>query len=145
MISLLQSFGWRDVLDIIIVAFIIYRAIILIKGTGAFHVLVGLIIIFAVFLIAVGLKLYTTPTHEHHCTVTDIGGDLRVRQRVAAKVVERGVHAVAQVLRGVDQRAVQVKDQQLQGFDGKRTKYADHASSVKGGDGLFFEFETAMR
>ncbi|MCL4322185.1 MAG: diadenylate cyclase CdaA [Deltaproteobacteria bacterium] len=60
MISILQSFGWRDVLDIIIVAFIIYRAIILIKGTGAFHVLIGLIIIFAIFLVAVALKLYTT-------------------------------------------------------------------------------------
>ncbi len=63
MISLLQSFGWRDILDIldiIIVAFIIYRVIILIKGTGAFQVLVGLLIIFAVFLISVILKLYAT-------------------------------------------------------------------------------------
>lgn len=60
MISLLQSFGWRDILDIIVVAFIIYRVIILIKGTGAFQVLIGLLIIFAVFFISVILKLYAT-------------------------------------------------------------------------------------
>lgn len=60
MISLLQNFGWSDVLDIIIVAFIIYRVIILIKGTGAFQVLIGLIVIFGIFLIAVILKLHAT-------------------------------------------------------------------------------------
>jgi uncharacterized protein (TIGR00159 family) len=60
MFSLLQSFGWRDIIDIIIVAFIIYRIITLIKGTGAFQVLVGLIIVFAVFLFAVIFKLYAT-------------------------------------------------------------------------------------
>ncbi|MHB1696877.1 MAG: diadenylate cyclase CdaA [bacterium] len=60
MFSLIQNFGWRDIIDIIIVAFIIYRAITLIKGTGAFQVLVGLIIVFAVFLFAVILKLYAT-------------------------------------------------------------------------------------
>ena len=60
MIYVLQSFGWWDILDIIIVAFIIYRVIILIKGTGALQVLVGLVIIFAIFLISVILKLYAT-------------------------------------------------------------------------------------
>ena len=60
MFSLLQNFGWRDIADIIIVAFIIYRVIALIKGTGAFQVLIGLIIVFAVFLFAVVFKLYAT-------------------------------------------------------------------------------------
>ena len=60
MFSLLNNFGWSDVLDIIIVAFIIYRVIILIKGTGAFQVLIGLIIVFAIFLFAVIFKLYAT-------------------------------------------------------------------------------------
>jgi uncharacterized protein (TIGR00159 family) len=60
MFSLLNNFGWRDVLDIIIVAFIIYRVITLIKGTGAFQVLIGLIIVFAIFLFAVIFKLYAT-------------------------------------------------------------------------------------
>ena len=60
MFSLLNNFGWSDVLDIIIVAFIIYRVIILIKGTGAFQVLLGLIIVFAIFLFAVIFKLYAT-------------------------------------------------------------------------------------
>ena len=60
MFSLLNNFGWSDILDIIIVAFIIYRVIILIKGTGAFQVLIGLIIVFAIFLFAVIFKLYAT-------------------------------------------------------------------------------------
>ena len=60
MFSLLNNFGWRDLLDIIIVAFIIYRVITLIKGTGAFQVLIGLIIVFAIFLFAVIFKLYAT-------------------------------------------------------------------------------------
>lgn len=60
MFSLLQNFGWQDVLDIIIVAFIIYRTITLIKGTGSFQVLVGLIIVFVIFLFSVIFKLYAT-------------------------------------------------------------------------------------
>lgn len=60
MFYILQGFGWRDVLDIIIVSFIVYRIIILIKGTGALQVVIGLIIIFAVFLISVIFKFYAT-------------------------------------------------------------------------------------
>jgi uncharacterized protein (TIGR00159 family) len=60
MLTILQSFGWQDILDIVIVAFIIYRILILIKGTGALQVLIGLIIIFVIFSIAILLKLYAT-------------------------------------------------------------------------------------
>ncbi len=60
MFYLLHNFGWRDILDIIIIAFIIYRIIILIKGTGAVQVLIGLLIVFAIFLIALLLRLYAT-------------------------------------------------------------------------------------
>lgn len=60
MLTILQSFGWQDILDIIIVAFIIYRVLILIKGTGALQVVIGLIIIFVIFSIAILLKLYAT-------------------------------------------------------------------------------------
>lgn len=60
MFSLIQNFGWHDILDIIIVAFIIYRIVTLIKGTGAFQVLIGLLIIFAVFLFSAIFKLYAT-------------------------------------------------------------------------------------
>ena len=57
---LLQNFGWQDIADILFVAFIIYRILMLIKGTGAFQVLIGLIVIFLIFLIAVILKFYAT-------------------------------------------------------------------------------------
>ncbi len=57
---LLQNFRWQDIADILFVTFIIYRILMLIKGTGAFQVLIGLIVIFLIFLIAVALKLYAT-------------------------------------------------------------------------------------
>ena len=57
---LLQNFRWQDIVDILFVTFIIYRILMLIKGTGAFQVLIGLIVIFLIFLIAVALKLYAT-------------------------------------------------------------------------------------
>ncbi len=57
---LLQNFRWQDIADILFVTFIIYRILMLIKGTGAFQVLIGLIVIFLIFLIAVAIKLYAT-------------------------------------------------------------------------------------
>ncbi len=40
---------WQDVLDILIVAFIIYRILLLIKGTRALQLVLGLIIVFFAF------------------------------------------------------------------------------------------------
>lgn len=52
-------FRWQDVLDILIVAFIIYRIVLLIKGTRAIQLIIGLIIIFAAFFFARKLELFT--------------------------------------------------------------------------------------
>ena len=49
-----------------------------------------------------------------------------------AEVGERGIDAVAEVLRGVDQRAVEIEDQQLERFDRHWAKNANHDSSVIG-------------
>jgi len=43
------QFGWRDIVDIIVVAFIIYRVIILVKGTRAVPVFYGLLLLLVVF------------------------------------------------------------------------------------------------
>jgi len=49
MLDVLENFRWLDVLDIAIVAFILYRIILLIKGTRAVQMLLGLAVILIVF------------------------------------------------------------------------------------------------
>ncbi len=58
----MQRFGflvphWRDVLEIIIVAWLIYRALLFLVGTRAIHILLGLVVIAAAYAAAVILKL----------------------------------------------------------------------------------------
>ncbi|MGD0231269.1 MAG: diadenylate cyclase CdaA [Syntrophorhabdales bacterium] len=50
---------WQDVLDILIVAFIIYRVLLLIRGTRALQLVVGLIIVFFAFYLSKKLELFT--------------------------------------------------------------------------------------
>jgi diadenylate cyclase len=56
MINLLR---WQDILDILVVSFIIYRLFLLIKGTRAIQLVIGLIIIFFVFYLSKKLELFT--------------------------------------------------------------------------------------
>jgi uncharacterized protein (TIGR00159 family) len=50
---------WQDILDVLIVAFIIYRGLLLIKGTRALQTVIGLAVVFFVFYLARTLELYT--------------------------------------------------------------------------------------
>jgi uncharacterized protein (TIGR00159 family) len=50
---------WQDILDILIVAFIIYRVLLLIKGTRALQLVTGLIIVFHVFYLSKKFELFT--------------------------------------------------------------------------------------
>jgi uncharacterized protein (TIGR00159 family) len=50
---------WQDILDILVVSFIIYRTFLLIKGTRASQLIVGVIIIFFVFYLSKKLELFT--------------------------------------------------------------------------------------
>jgi len=47
---------WRDVVEILIVAFVIYRGLLLLVGTRAIHILLGLVLLGAAYLAAVLLK-----------------------------------------------------------------------------------------
>ena len=51
-LSLIYKFRWQDILDIIIVAYVIYRLFLLIRGTRAVQLLRGLVAIIAVYYIA---------------------------------------------------------------------------------------------
>ncbi|WP_045212396.1 diadenylate cyclase CdaA [Desulfonatronovibrio magnus] len=53
------QFAWRDIVDIVVVAFIIYRVIILVKGTRAVSVFYGLLLLLVIFYFSGELGLYT--------------------------------------------------------------------------------------
>src|SRR5438552_2476172 len=55
-IQLLHA-GWRDVLEIAIVSYAIYRVLLVLHRTRAMQVLVGLVILIAVFGVSVALGL----------------------------------------------------------------------------------------
>jgi diadenylate cyclase len=56
------NFTWRDALDILVVAFIIYGLLRLIRGTRAVQMVLGLFAIFAVYAVAALLKLAALST-----------------------------------------------------------------------------------
>jgi len=59
MLTTLTSLRWQDLVDILIVAFIIYRVILLIKGTRAVQMLAGIAILIVVYFAARELELLT--------------------------------------------------------------------------------------
>ena len=60
MLELLKHFRWSlDLLDILLVAFIIYRIILLIKGTRTVQMLLGLVVLMVVFVASQVAGLYT--------------------------------------------------------------------------------------
>ncbi|OPY65249.1 MAG: DNA integrity scanning protein DisA [Syntrophorhabdus sp. PtaU1.Bin050] len=50
---------WQDILDILVVSFIIYRTFLLIKGTRAIQLIIGFIVVFFVFYLSKKLELFT--------------------------------------------------------------------------------------
>jgi diadenylate cyclase len=56
---MIHSLRWQDILDIIVVAFIIYKSFLLIKGTRASQLVVGFIVVFLVFYISRRFELFT--------------------------------------------------------------------------------------
>ena len=70
--------------------------------------------------------------HEHRRAVADKACDGCVGQRPQENTVECRVDTVAKILRRVDQRAVEIEDEQLEAFDGEGAENLDHDSSVKG-------------
>ena len=71
LVELLKDFSWRDALDILIVSFIIYRIILLIKGTRAVPMLKGFAIIFFFYILAEWAELVIL-----HWILTNVLGSL---------------------------------------------------------------------
>ncbi|NOY63898.1 MAG: TIGR00159 family protein [Nitrospirae bacterium] len=59
MVEIVRHLRWQDLLDILIVAFIIYRLLLIIKGTRAVQMLIGLGVLLVVLLISDILRLHT--------------------------------------------------------------------------------------
>ena len=57
--DILKELRWQDIIDIAIVTFVFYRLLLLIKGTRAFHMLMGLVVLFVTFVISRWAGLYT--------------------------------------------------------------------------------------
>ncbi len=57
---MLSFLRWQDIIDILVVAFIIYRTFLLIRGTRAIQLVVGLTMVFLAFYIARKAELFTT-------------------------------------------------------------------------------------
>jgi diadenylate cyclase len=57
--EIIKLIRWQDILDVIIVTVILYRVLLIIKGTRAAHMLIGLGVLFVAFLFSGQFKLYT--------------------------------------------------------------------------------------
>jgi len=56
---MIQTLRWQDIIDILLVAFIIYRTFVFIKGTRAVQIIIGFIIVFFVFYFSKKFELFT--------------------------------------------------------------------------------------
>jgi diadenylate cyclase len=54
-----RSFRWQDFIDILIVSFIIYRTILLIRGTRAVQMLIGILVVSFVYFVSIQMDLLT--------------------------------------------------------------------------------------
>ncbi|MFQ5455558.1 MAG: diadenylate cyclase CdaA [Nitrospirota bacterium] len=59
MIEIIRIIRWQDIIDILLVAFILYRLFLILKGTRAFQMLVGLAILLFALVISKWMELYT--------------------------------------------------------------------------------------
>lgn len=57
--SIMQSIGFTDLVDIAIIAYIVYQVLILLKKTRAFQIRTGLSLFFAVYVVAITFNLKT--------------------------------------------------------------------------------------
>ncbi len=57
--EILKHLRWQDILDILLIAIILYRLLLIIKGTKAVRILIGLIVLLVAFLFSGYIGLYT--------------------------------------------------------------------------------------
>ncbi|MBW2555198.1 MAG: hypothetical protein JRE20_13890 [Deltaproteobacteria bacterium] len=60
MLEILSNFRLWDAIDIIVVAFIIYRIILLIKGTRAVQMLIGIVVVLGLYIISLRVGFFSS-------------------------------------------------------------------------------------
>jgi len=59
MVDFFYNLRWQDIVDILIVAFLVYHVLVIIRGTRAFQILLGLFLIFVIYEFSLYLGFYT--------------------------------------------------------------------------------------
>ena len=59
MLEIFTQVGWQDVLDVLIIAFIVYRLIHMMRGTRAMQMIIGLVVVLLVYVGSQMLGLFT--------------------------------------------------------------------------------------
>lgn len=59
-LALFRQMGWQDILDIALVAFVVYKVILWVRGTRAMQMMAGLGLLFVVLVVSQELNLVTT-------------------------------------------------------------------------------------
>src|SRR5665648_201327 len=57
MLEILKWLRWQDILDILVVTFIIHQLILIIKGTRSVQMILGLVVLSAVYFMSVALDM----------------------------------------------------------------------------------------
>jgi len=60
LLEILSNFRLWDAIDIIVVAFIIYRIILLIKGTRAVQMLIGIVVVLGLYIISLRVGFFSS-------------------------------------------------------------------------------------
>ncbi|MEA3240847.1 MAG: diadenylate cyclase CdaA [Pseudomonadota bacterium] len=59
MVDFFYNLRWQDILDILVVAFLVYHVLVIIRGTRAFQILLGLFLVFVIYEVSLYLGFYT--------------------------------------------------------------------------------------
>ncbi|MBI5197934.1 MAG: TIGR00159 family protein [Nitrospirae bacterium] len=57
--EIIQVIRWQDIVDVLLLAYILYRLFLIVKGTRAFQMLMGLATLLIAFVVSRGMGLYT--------------------------------------------------------------------------------------
>ena len=68
--------------------------------------------------------------HQHAGTVADVGGDDLLGERIAAELGEHGVDGISEILARIDQRAIQVEDDEADFVGWNGIEQMQHALSL---------------
>jgi len=134
MLDLLKSLRWQDVVDIFIVSFIIYRVILVIRGTRAVQMLAGIVVLLIVYFGARELEFMTL----YWLLGTFLSSIFLVMVIVFQRDIRRALAQMGQT------PFAKIHTESAQTFD-EILKAVQHLSNKKIGSLIVIERETGLR